>query len=251
MKTKHELEKDLLSYGLRPAIALLAFYFIMILYTLSLTTFFGEIISRELHNALLVNIFLAVIPLLLTFCIVFLVVKGSPKIFIFLVGLIWLLFFPNAFYMITDLIHSQKYSFYDNIGYAQTWIPWAGLCQLFMSAFIGCGCGFLSLFMLQKTISIYSKKWLGWLFSVIVLLLSGIAIFLGRVLRFNSWNLFTHPTLLFTTLRDSISSFSIIFILLFAGFFVCMYCVVYTFLPKLPTEEKQSQKDDNQEVSTT
>lgn len=215
----------------------------MILYTLSLTTFFGEIISKELHNALLVNILLAVIPLLLTFCIVFLILKKAPKIIIFLVGFIWLLFFPNTFYMITDLIHSQKYSFYDNIGYAQTWIPWAGLCQLFMSAFIGCGCGFLSLFMLQKTISIYNKKWLGWLFSFLILSLSGIAIFLGRVLRFNSWNLFTHPTLLFATLRDSISSFSIVFIFLFAFFFVCMYLVVYTFLPKLPTQPEAEAKE--------
>lgn len=245
METKDKLEKNILSYSIRPTIAIVSFYAIMIIFTLSLTTFFGEIISRELHNAILVNIFLAAIPLILTYCIVFLVLKKVPKIFIFLVGFVWLLFFPNAFYMITDMIHSQTYNFFDNIGYAQTWVPWVGLCQLFMSAFIGCNFGFLSLFMLQKTISIYSKKCVGWVFSIACLSLSGVAIFLGRVLRFNSWNLFTHPRLLLATLQESVSIFSLVFILLFAGFFICMYLVVYSFLPKLPTQTKDNVAQGN------
>jgi uncharacterized membrane protein len=88
--------------------------------------------------------------------------------------------------------------------------------------------------MLQRYIEkTFGARW-GWIMVSVVSLLSGVAIWLGRVLRFNSWDVVTNP---FGLLSDTVARFdgnafmlSIIFAVMTAG----SYLLLRVFLPDKP-----------------
>ena len=97
---------------------------------------------------------------------------------------LWLLFFPNAPYVITDLIHlSERHG-----------VPkWYDVSLLFCAGTTGLWIGFISLLQMeavwrQKMPAIHINFFVG-----CTLLLSGFGIYLGRVLRFNSWDVVANP----------------------------------------------------------
>src|SRR5262249_16144407 len=99
-------------------------------------------------------------------------------------GLLWLLFFPNAPYIVTDsryLVGSTGREFwYDGlmIGTAATTRP---------------RLGFVSLSRIHATVrrSVGARR--AWFFVFGVLGLSSFSVSLGRVLRWNSWDVFVRP----------------------------------------------------------
>jgi uncharacterized membrane protein len=103
------------------------------------------------------------------------------------VTLPWLLFFPNAPYMLTDLLHLK----------ARAHVPlWYDLILLLTFAVLGLFLGFVSLRMMQDLINGYFGFAAGWLFALAALGAGGLGIYIGRFLRWNSWDLFTRPLLL-------------------------------------------------------
>ncbi len=96
----------------------------------------------------------------------------------------WLLFFPNAPYIFTDIIHlTTRY-------YARFWLD---LPLILLCAFTGLVLGFVSLYLMQARISRAFSPAIGWLFVTVVAGLSGFGIYLGRFLRFNSWDVVVKP----------------------------------------------------------
>ena len=99
-------------------------------------------------------------------------------------SLLWLLFLPNSFYMISDFIHLAKVPEADVL-YAAV---------LFTSfIYVGVLLGFASMYivhrqLLQRLGSRVSAAWMG-----VVLLLCSMAIYLGRDLRWNSWDVVFQP----------------------------------------------------------
>jgi len=96
----------------------------------------------------------------------------------------WLLFFPNAPYICTDLIH---------LGPKSHGIFWADLVLILVFALIGLVLGFLSLFLMQTVVA---RRWgwpAGWGFAVGATVLCGFGIYLGRFLRWNSWDAVSNP----------------------------------------------------------
>ena len=96
----------------------------------------------------------------------------------------WLLFFPNAPYIFTDLIHLTA-------GFSGHF--WVDLVLILSCALTGLVLGFVSLYLMQGLV----KRMLGgaasWLFIAGVAGLSGFGVWLGRFLRFNSWDVLCRP----------------------------------------------------------
>lgn len=99
----------------------------------------------------------------------------------------WLLFIPNSFYIITDLFHFTR---------IRSAPKWFDLLMIFSFAWNGIVCGIISL----RRIELLLTKWLGKGYSLtlilIVMWMSGFGIYIGRYLRFSSWDIVTSPILL-------------------------------------------------------
>lgn len=97
---------------------------------------------------------------------------------------LWLLFFPNAPYMMTDLIHLSPHS----------GVPlWYDALLLLAFAWTGLLLGFISLYVMQSLVAQSLGRPAGWLFALSSLGLSAFGIYLGRFLRWNSWDVFYAP----------------------------------------------------------
>jgi uncharacterized membrane protein len=99
-------------------------------------------------------------------------------------GLLWLLFLPNAPYVVTDVIHLRSG---DRVSMLYD-VPMLGV-------FAGTGLllGFLSLYLVQSVVRARFGDRRGWLLVAAVIPLTGIGVYLGRVLRWNSWDLLVRP----------------------------------------------------------
>ncbi|MDB4895234.1 MAG: hypothetical protein JWN15_1496 [Firmicutes bacterium] len=111
-------------------------------------------------------------------------------------GLLWLLFFPNAPYIVTDLVHLidnwQAFSVYYDVA------------LLVLAAFTGLGLAFSSLLMLQELIETAWGSVAGWAFCTLTWLLTAIGIYLGRVERWNSWDALHSPLLILADLARAL-----------------------------------------------
>ena len=124
------------------------------------------------------NLFLAWLPL------VFAWLAYRYRVTAVIYGPFWLLFFPNAPYLVTDLVHLRPSA------YAPLWYD---AILLFIFALTGLLLGVLSLYLMQTTVARRWGKWMSWLFVIVATGLSGYGVYLGRFLRWNSWDIFTQP----------------------------------------------------------
>lgn len=97
---------------------------------------------------------------------------------------LWLLFFPNSPYLITDLVHLDT-RFNASI--------WSDTLLLFSCAFEGLVVGLYSLHLVHKILQQHFSMLKAWSIILISIGLTGFGIYLGRVQRWNSWDLFTDP----------------------------------------------------------
>lgn len=103
---------------------------------------------------------------------------------IFLVIPCWLIFFPNAPYIITDFYHLR---------YNTQLIAWFDLGLIMFFAWMGLLFGLDSLRSVEHILSKWYHKWQVNLLIVIFVFLSSFGMFLGRFLRWNSWNIINEP----------------------------------------------------------
>src|SRR5689334_16567112 len=101
---------------------------------------------------------------------------------------LWMLFLPNAPYILTDILHLTRAS------HAPAWYD---LALLLSCAGTGLLMGFLSLIDVQTIAARRVGQTWSWIFALVSLVLSGFAIYLGRFLRWNSWDVLIDPTRLF------------------------------------------------------
>jgi uncharacterized membrane protein len=133
------------------------------------------------------NLFLACVPWIVSNVTLLRGVRKS-KIAVFILLGLWLLFFPNAPYILTDLIHLRLVT---------TMPIWFDLVLILSFAWTGLLFGFLSLWdienLLKKKIPPLPAK----LIAAALLFVGGFGVYLGRDLRWNSWDLITRPFPLF------------------------------------------------------
>lgn len=148
-------------------------------------------------------------------------------VFVVLVtALIWLLFFPNAPYILTDFLH---------LGSMGDIVPgWYDVLMLFWFAWTGLMLGVVSLYLMQDLVTRATGSVVGWLFVVAAAALGSFGIYLGRFLRWNSWDLLRRPRPLavdlYGTVTDPAAQPQLLgFTLLFALLFLFVYAAVYIF----------------------
>jgi len=99
-------------------------------------------------------------------------------------GALWLIFFPNAPYILTDFWHLR----------ARAPIPiWYDIGMLAAFAWTGLFLGVFSLRTMHRLVQRFAGPIVGWLFVLSSIGLGGLGIYLGRFLRWNSWDLFVRP----------------------------------------------------------
>ena len=144
------------------------------------------VLTRHWQQLYLVwNLFLAWLPLALAWRVQMLERRGAARDWKFwTTASAWLLFFPNAPYIFTDLVHltSRWQSRY-----------WPDLTLILLFAMTGFLLGFLSLYLMQSLVARRLGWRMGWLFVAVVAGLSSFGIYLGRFLRWNTWDILLNP----------------------------------------------------------
>ncbi len=135
-----------------------------------------------------------------------------------LAALLWVLFFPNCFYIVTDLIHLRKFGGHGVPG-------WYDMLMTASFAFVGVFLGTLSLYLLHLSVRERFGWRAGWAFAGMMLLLGALGIYVGRFLRWNSWDVFTRPEKLwrqFLDVRYEVPRLAV-FTVTFLGFSLMVY----------------------------
>lgn len=96
----------------------------------------------------------------------------------------WILFIPNSFYILTDLFH---------LGGHRGAPLWFDLALIISFAWNGLLLGILSVRHMEKIMELYIPGKTVWFFLYPVMLLNALGIYIGRYLRFNSWDVLTNP----------------------------------------------------------
>lgn len=140
---------------------------------------------RGQHLFLVWNLFLAWIPVALALWLEERDRRGPTKDWRFwCAAFAWLMFFPNAPYILTDLKHLKL---------ATQFHWWTDLIIILLFAFTGLVLAFLSLHRMHALVS-RRRGWLaGWAFVAGVAFLTGFGVYLGRFERWNSWDVLVQP----------------------------------------------------------
>lgn len=140
--------------------------------------------------------------------------------------ILWLLFFPNAPYVVTDSIH---------IVLSSSSLIWYDSLLFFLFGWIGLFLGMLSLFHVHKYLQIHLSHLISEISIFAICFISSFGIYLGRFERWNSWDVFINPLRL---LRYSLSistttvhsASPLLFMSVFSIIMYAVYKVIYVLL---------------------
>lgn len=123
------------------------------------------------------NLFLAWIPLVAA-----LAVSRSNRVVAVIAGVVWLVFLPNALYLVTDLVHLVDGS-----------TLWRHILQFGFAAWTGTLLAVVSLRMVHNRAERETGRLVGWLVVAAAVVAAGVGVAIGRFQRWNSWDLLTEP----------------------------------------------------------
>ncbi len=139
------------------------------------------------------NLFLAFVPWAVTSITILKPNIQNYKITIIILLAVWLLFFPNAPYILTDLFHLRLKS---------SMPKWFDLILILSFAWTGLVFGFLSLWDIEKILTkSLNQIWIS-IISISLLFIGSFGIYLGRYLRWNSWDIIGEPFNLLYDITD-------------------------------------------------
>ena len=184
--------------------------------------------SEPLFGGLIWNLFLAWIPFGLSIVIYDRHRAGARPVALLPVAGLWLLFLPNAPYILTDFKHLVP----------SPVVPlWVDIVVIAAPAWTGLLLGFLSLYLVQSVVRSLAGARVAWVAAVGVLGLASFGIYLGRVLRWNSWDVLADPRLVFDLNGVLADPRAIGMTVLLAGFLTTSYLVLYALMRLEGVEE--------------
>jgi uncharacterized membrane protein len=138
--------------------------------------------GSDFYHFLVWNLVLAWVPLVLALA-AYASARSGASVATTVFGVLWLLFFPNAPYLLTDFIHLQE---------SPTTPLWYDALMLASFAWTGLLLGYASLYLMQMIWdrAVGSLSWLG---VVAALALASFGVYVGRFLGFNSWDALVRP----------------------------------------------------------
>ncbi|HET7528750.1 MAG TPA: DUF1361 domain-containing protein [Candidatus Saccharimonadales bacterium] len=110
-------------------------------------------------------------------------------------SLLWLIFLPNTWYVLTDFIHV---------------VPNGEISQLYdivmisLLVFVGFALGFAGLFLVHRELLNRIRALRSYIIIELIILFCGFAIYLGRDLRWNTWDVITNPGSVLVNVSDSV-----------------------------------------------
>jgi uncharacterized membrane protein len=114
------------------------------------------------------------------------------------IALVWLLFIPNSFYILTDLYHLAD-------RYRSSKVPeWFDLILILSFAWNGLLLGILSVRQMERLIVPAGSVLGGWLFVYPIMMLNALGVYVGRYWRYNSWDIISDPVELLTDIINLI-----------------------------------------------
>lgn len=166
------------------------------------------------------NMVLATLPFLCSEVIVHLYQKKYHKSILVVFLFLFVIFWPNAMYMMTDLIHFQNYAFfieYPDI-YNFNLTQWIVFTHILIGALLAAKIAIDSMCNLSNATTSVSRQ-MKMISLNLLFILSSMAIYIGRFLRYNSWEIYK----IFSIIKDIFSNFSF-----FIGFVLLMWAVQMT-----------------------
>ncbi|MCZ7669429.1 MAG: DUF1361 domain-containing protein [Chloroflexi bacterium] len=134
--------------------------------------------------------------------------------------------FPNTIYLVTDLMHLRP----------RMAVPiWYDAIMLFAFALTGLMLGLLSLYFVHAVVESHFGATVGWLFVLATAVLGGVGVYIGRFLRWNSWDVFANPLTLFNDLVYNLFNPDLFFkAFVTTGMLTAVFMVAYVILFLLP-----------------
>jgi uncharacterized membrane protein len=197
------------------------------------------------HLGLIWNLFLAWIPFMLAY-FAYLVSWRRATLYLIIpfIAFLWLIFFPNAPYMLTDLQDlARKASgaplWYDVI--IVVWSSWTGMLL-----------GVISLYLMQNIIIRAFGRAAGWIFVFVISGLSSFGIYIGRFVRLNSWDILQNPGETAQEILGIVVDPSrrlAAFTFLYTFFFLFIFLLLYSFSHMLREQITRTQDSAEQPAS--
>ncbi len=192
--------------------------------------------GRDTFSFLAFNLFLAWLPLISAFMAYQLHQRmpGRFRVLPLICMGIWIVFLPNAPYLITDLVHLTPRN---DLAF------WFDLTMFVAFAVTGLLCGLVSLHWMQQVIFNIAGSMASWIFVLSAAALSSFGVYLGRFLHWNSWDVVGNPMGLLTDIwgivRHPIANFEIF---AFAGLFTLFFVAAYLVLSALTRSPQEHGK---------
>lgn len=204
---------------------------------------FGMIIvlsTSKIGNLFFVwNVFLAFLPLLFARMLGRYMTRERKKTgVVILLAALWLLFFPNAPYMVTDLIYFGNTTYIVSGGFTTSVLSWAKLVYIGFGVLFGVLLGLRSMYEVHRILLRHKGRRPAYAAILASSLLSGFAIYIGRMLRFNSWDVL-RPLGMLARIKAEASTFTVVFSLLFAVFTLGSYALYYVLTCHAPVEAEE------------
>jgi uncharacterized membrane protein len=198
------------------------------------------------HIGLIWNLFLAWIPFMLAyFAHAVSWRKATLYLVIPFIAFLWLIFFPNAPYMLTDL---------QDLARRATGAPlWYDVIIVVWSSWTGMLLGVISLYLMQDIIIRTFGRIAGWIFVFVISALSSFGIYIGRFVRLNSWNILQDPAETAQEILGLIIDPSMrlaAFTFLYTFFFLFIFLLLYSFSHMLQEQSVRTQDSPEQLAST-
>lgn len=144
------------------------------------------------------NLILAYIPLAITGYMINRPHLIEKKGYFYSLFFAWLMFLPNAPYILTDFLHFRR----------ETTVPfWMDILMLISFSLSGVLFGIKSIKQMFYMLATRFSYIMVWIIVFNVCLLAGFGIYVGRFLRYNSWDVLHKPFSLIQSIFTSLTSY--------------------------------------------
>ncbi|MFA6508092.1 MAG: DUF1361 domain-containing protein [Treponemataceae bacterium] len=112
-----------------------------------------------------------------------------------LLSVLWLVFYPNAPYIFTDFIHvvNRTWLRSGTVIIEKDTLLWYDLVLCSAFAFMGHSSGLMSIDLVLRSFKGVTRRWIARMLVALAVMVAGFGLYIGRFVRFNSWDLFLHP----------------------------------------------------------
>jgi len=151
------------------------------------------------HTFLIWNLFLGLVPLAIAFVALSVERQNWPfwgRFLLWILSVVWLIFLPNSSYIFTDFIHLIQRGLggeNPNARGLANMLVWFDVINRSLFAFVGHFMGLASIYVMHSLWKKEFGRWNAWAMVGVSCWAAGYGVFIGRFVRWNSWNLFTHP----------------------------------------------------------